>query len=358
MQEKKQQKKLSTRIQSVFWPSYTRLFIKGDHVNWSLTWDAIELGRLCRKLGINVIEGKPKGLMKKQCFFNMSRYELLQNWRKPKHRLAFPYYHGNPSTDEGSRNMLQTIKRHHTEIDRIQVSCKFMENVILDTGVASDKVFRIPIGINMNYFSPVTKEKKTSARKELGIPMNAMVIGSFQKDGSGWKEGLIPKMVKGPDIFLRAIEILNNSVPELFVLLTGPARGYVRQGLEKMKVPYVHRYINDYRNISQYYHALDAYIISSRDEGGPKAVLESMVCGIPLISTKVGQATDLIRHSENGFLTDIENAEALAHFTLQVLEDSQLRPDIIQQGFITAKANDYDNQLPKWNAFMSGFIKY
>ncbi|PWW82568.1 glycosyl transferase family 1 [Prosthecochloris marina] len=254
--------------------------------------------------------------------------------------------------------MLQTIKRHHTEIDRIQVSCKFMENVILDTGVASDKVFRIPIGINMNYFSPVTKEKKTSARKELGIPMNAMVIGSFQKDGSGWKEGLIPKMVKGPDIFLRAIEILNNSVPELFVLLTGPARGYVRQGLEKMKVPYVHRYINDYRNISQYYHALDAYIISSRDEGGPKAVLESMVCGIPLISTKVGQATDLIRHSENGFLTDIENAEALAHFTLQVLEDSQLRPDIIQQGFITAKANDYDNQLPKWNAFMSGFIKY
>ena len=66
--------------------------------------------------------------------------------------------------------------------------------------------------------------------------MNAMVIGSFQKDGSGWKEGLIPKMVKGPDIFLRAIEILNNSIPELFVLLTGSARGYVRHGLEKMKV--------------------------------------------------------------------------------------------------------------------------
>ena len=233
-----------------------------------------------------------------------------------------------------------------------------MENVILDTGIASDKVFRIPIGINMNYFSPVTKEKKTSARKELGIPMNAMVIGSFQKDGSGWKEGLIPKMVKGPDIFLRAIEILNNSVPEPFVLLTGPARGYVRQGLEKMKVPYVHRYINDYRNISQYYHALDAYIISSRDEGGPKAVLESMACGIPLISTKVGQATDIVLHEKNGFLAEVEDAESLAKNTLEVLEDGLLRASIIQNGLSTAKANDYENQILQWAAFMSSFVKY
>lgn len=345
-------------IESFFWEPYSRLFIKGDKVNWSLHWDAIELGRLCKKLGIEVVEGKPKGLMKKQCFFNMSRYELLQNWQKPKHRLAFPYYHGNPSIDEGSRNMLQTIKRHHTEIARIQVSCKFMEDVILDTSITPDKVFRIPIGINLKYFQFTTNRIKSSVRKKLGIPQSAIVIGSFQKDGAGWKEGYKPKLIKGPDIFLKALKIIKERIPELFILLTGPARGFVINGLEKLKIPFVHKFVDDYTKIGHYYNALDAYIVSSRDEGGPKAVLESMASGIPLISTKVGQATDLIRHGKNGFLADIEDAEVLADNTLLVLQDSHMRMGIIQNGFITAEANEYENQLPEWNAFMSGFINY
>ena len=349
---------MRAKAESLFWKPYTRLFIKGDHANWSLHWDAIELARICHKLGITVVEIRSKGLIKNQCFFNMSRYEVLENWKTPRYRIAFPYYHGNPETDERSHRMLTTINRHRHEIDRIQVSCKFMEDVVLNTGIDPLKVFRIPIGINRNYFSPTTEERQISVRKELGIPVNAIVIGSFQKDGNGWKEGMTPKMVKGPDIFLKTIRILKDSISELFVLLTGPARGYIRKRLEDLKVPYVHHYLNDYIEISKFYQALNAYIISSRDEGGPKAVLESMACGIPLVSTKVGQATDLIQHKENGFLAEIEDAEALANSTRQVLEDSHLRMKIIKNGLSTAEANDYENQILKWAAFMSGFVNY
>lgn len=67
-----------------------------------------------------------------------------------------------------------------------------------------------------------------------------------------------PKMIKGPDIFLKTIASLKSSIPELFILLTGPARGYVRNGLEKMGVPYVHHFLNDYTDIGRYFNALDA----------------------------------------------------------------------------------------------------
>jgi len=344
-------------LQSLFWKPHSRLFIKGDHANWSLYWDAVELTGICRKLGITVIDAKYKRLMKNQCFFNMSRYEFLRNWKKPKCRIAFPYYHGNPAHDEGSRQMLATIRQHHEEIDRIQVSCQFMEKVILDTGINQEKIFRIPIGINRSYFTPTTHELKASVRKDLGIPEQAVVIGSFQKDGNGWGEGLEPKLIKGPDILLRTLEILKPSVPDLFILLTGPARGYVKKGLESLGIPYAHHFINDYTEIGRYFNALDAYIISSRDEGGPKAVLEAMSSGVPLISTRVGQATDLIRHGKNGFLADIENAEALAHYTLQMLQDSTLRESCIKSGILTAQENDYHNQLPLWASFMNGFIE-
>lgn len=347
---------LKTGLESIFWPPHSRLFIKGDSANWSLYWDAVEITTLCRKIGIPVIDTSYKRLMKNQCFFNMSRYEILENWKKTECRIAFPYYHGNPATDKGSKNMLRTISLHHKEIDRIQVSCRFMEEVVLDTGIDRSKVFRIPIGINPGYFRKTTPQLKAAARKELGIPEQAVVIGSFQKDGNGWQEGLEPKLVKGPDILLKTIEILKDSIPELFILLSGPARGYVRQGLESLQLPYVCKFLDDYTLIGTYYNALDAYIITSRDEGGPKAVLESMASGIPLISTKVGQATDLIRHGRNGFLADIGDAPALAEYTLGVLNDTQLRDAVIENGLDSAAENEYANQLPLWKEFMSDFV--
>ena len=356
LQENTLGNKLRAGVESLFWPPHSRLFIKGDRVNWSLYWDAVELAEICRKLGIQVVENGSKRLMKNQCLFNMSRYEILENWKKPRYRIAFPYYHGNPETDEGSRRMLETISRHHAAIDRIQVSCRFMEAVVKDTGIDPSKVFRIPIGINRRYFPATDEAAKASARKKLGIPASAVVAGSFQKDGEGWQEGLTPKLIKGPDIFLETVGMLKRSVPELHVLLTGPARGYVRRGLEELHIPFVHRHLDDYTEIGTYYQALDLYIVSSRDEGGPKAVLESMACGVPLVSTKVGQATDLVRHGENGFLVDVGDAEALAHCSLQVLHDSSLRANVIQNGLATAEANDYRNQLPLWADFMKGFV--
>lgn len=347
---------LKTSLESRFWQPHSRLFIKGDHANWSLYWDAVELTAICRKLGIPIIDSKYKKLMKNQCFFNMSRYEFLEHWKTPEYRIAFPYYHGNPAIDEGSRSMLRTISRHHELIDRIHVSCRFMEGVILETGIDPGKVFLIPIGVNGSYFTQATPEQKLAVRKKLDIPAEAVVIGSFQKDGTGWGDGLEPKLVKGPDIFLKTLAIIKDHVPELFILLTGPARGYVKKGLESMNIPYAHRYLNDYREIGRYFNALDAYIICSRDEGGPKAVLEAMASGVPLISTKVGQATDLVNHGVNGFLTEIEDTEALAYNTLKVLDDSELLKSIIERGLETARLNDYAAQLPLWKQFMNGFV--
>jgi len=42
--------------------------------------------------------------------------------------------------------------------------------------------------------------------------------------------------------------------------------------------------------------ALDLYIVASREEGEPKAILESMASGVPLVTTEVGQAMDFVEH--------------------------------------------------------------
>ena len=133
------------------------------------------------------------------------------------------------------------------------------------------------------------------------------MVGSFQKDGVGWGDGQEPKLIKGPDVFLEAMELLRIRVPELFVLLSGPARGYVKTGLDRLGVPFKHLYVDSYPEVGQLFQALDAYIVSSRQEGGPKAVLESMASGVPLVTTRVGQAMDLVHHDVNGWMVESED---------------------------------------------------
>ena len=56
----------------------------------------------------------------------------------------------------------------------------------------------------------------------------------------------------------------------------------------------MHRLLPDRDGLASAYHALDAYVVPSRQEAGPKGVLESMATGVPLVTTRAGQAPDLV----------------------------------------------------------------
>lgn len=351
-------KEIQYGLQSFLWKPHSRLLIRGDSAAWSLMWDAIELDKICRQIGIKSLVTRKNLAFRNQSVFYVDRRRVLKQWQKKNHKVAFPYYHGNPRKDAESKDMLSTISRHHKEIDKIQVTNSLMEGYVLNTGIDPNKIFRIPIGINLSLFEQFTRKSKAIIRQKLDIPESAVVIGSFQKDGNGWKEGLTPKLIKGPDIFLETIRILKDSIPELFVLLTGPARGYVKKGLEEIGIPYKHIILDDYTKIGLYYSALDLYIISSRDEGGPKALLESMASGVPVVSTKVGQAIDLITHEINGCLAKVEASEELAHHAQRILQDNDMKIRLVKNGFRTARENAYSNQSLLWKNFFNGFVNF
>ena len=114
-------------------------------------------------------------------------------------------------------------------------------------------------------------------------------IGSFQKDGQ--TKSNKPKLIKGPDIFIDAVEKINKNV-EVNVILAGYCRGYVISELERRGIRYeIHEKAKD---LNPLYDRLDAYIISSRAEGGPQAVLEAAYRKVPVISTDVGMVSDVI----------------------------------------------------------------
>jgi len=340
---------------------YRDVLFVSEGVDWVTTQEIKGLLSVTEKLGISCRQSGPLriGLPRQSIFFpGVYFMKHPRRYLLGKNRIAFPYYHGYPSSGNPLfTKCFNNLKKYHQEITRIQVSHTYMRDLILETGISRDKVFLIPIAIEEDYFSKQTPESKINARKKYDIPQSAVVVGSFQKDGNGWGEGLEPKLIKGPDVFLETIKILKQKIPELFVFLSGPARGYVKKGLEQINVPYTHVYLENYPQIGQLYQCLDLYITASRQEGGPKAVLESMASGIPLVTTRVGQAMDLVANEENGLMVEPEDSEALAFYAAKVLSDSTLRDSMTENGLITAEKNTYSAHVPLWKKFFTGFVQ-
>jgi len=342
------------------WPPHSRLFLAYDVEGWVLEYEARQLERTARALDVAIGPDRWMKGVDRQSIFHLSQFTLLlDDFERRGNRLGFAYFHGRPGTPGMPEfdACFETLRQRHAEIDRVQVTSSAMQELILETGIAAEKLHRIPIGIDTEAFRPRTSESRAVARQALGLPESAFVVGSFQKDGVGWGDGLEPKLIKGPDVLLAVAEGLREEVPELVFLLTGPSRGYVRAGLERLGVPYRHALLPSVDAVSQAYEAIDACIVTSRDEGGPRAVLEAMATGVPLVTTRVGQALDLVRHGENGWLVDVEDVDGLVEWTAHVARaPAGDLAVVLAAGQATAAANAYDALRPRWRELFRGFV--
>lgn len=65
----------------------------------------------------------------------------------------------------------------------------------------------------------------------------------------------------------------------------------------------------------------DLFVCSSRWEGLPTVILESMACGTPVLATSIEGVTDIIQDGENGWLVPPGNPQALADKIVEILQD-------------------------------------
>jgi glycosyltransferase involved in cell wall biosynthesis len=172
-------------------------------------------------------------------------------------------------------------------------------------------MFHLPYWIDLGFFNPRPKEAKERLRRELGIPGDRIVIGSFQRDTQS--DLVSPKLEKGPDILCDILEGLDPS--RYFVLLSGPRRDYVEARLKASRMPYISLGFVDKDRMPDLYASIDVYLVTSRIEGGPQAILECMATRTPILSTRVGiadilppeqihQSVDSFRHALSTSLPD------------------------------------------------------
>lgn len=227
-------------------------------------------------------------------------------WKKiPKKYLENKFilcsiYHLDNSNEE-----LHDFKERDKFVDYYHViSNKTKEQI---QNLTKKQIKSIPFWVDDNKFYYISD--KYALRKELKLNMNKFYVGSFQRDTEG-SDLISPKLIKGPDRFIKIVASLYKSNKNLEVILTGKRRQYVISELNKLKIPFKYFEMVNTDLLNKLYNVLDLYIVTSRIEGGPQAVIECGLNYTPIISTDVGVAQEILSQKSIFDMSNFKKAEA------------------------------------------------
>ncbi len=132
---------------------------------------------------------------------------------------------------------------------------------------------------------------------------------------------------KGHAYLLEAVAGLRREIGELTVLLVGD--GSERAALERRSAALgltgCVRFLGTRRDVPLILRALDVFVQPSRWEGIPLTLLEAMGAGLPVVSTRVGRAPEVIADGENGRLVPVGDRDALAAAVWELYESPEKR---------------------------------
>lgn len=173
-------------------------------------------------------------------------------------------------------------------------------------GVDSDLV---PYLVDVDTFRPLEQGDPPveRLREEWALPSDAFLVGSFQRDTEG-SDLKSPKLVKGPDLLLEILLGLRKKGVAAHAVLAGPRRHWIMRRLREESIPFT--YIGKppegddigYNSLPRptlniLYNLLDLYVVGSRSEGGPHAILEAAATRCRIISTRVGMAPEVLEQT-------------------------------------------------------------
>jgi glycosyltransferase involved in cell wall biosynthesis len=167
----------------------------------------------------------------------------------------------------------------------------------------------------------------TTLREELAISPTAPVIGYVGR--------IMPE--KDLETWLRAAALAARQHPDAQFILVG-------EGKDDMTLKALRRLASSlgiaeqvhfpgYRgNLLPVYAACDVFFLSSRREGLPNSILEAMAMGLPVVTTDVAGAKELVLDGQTGYVSPQGDVESLARALLALLGNPALRQRAGQRG--------------------------
>jgi len=198
--------------------------------------------------------------------------------------------------------------------DLIIVLNRRLERCVTARGVDEGKVKVIPNWVDTSRFNP--REDGSTIREAYSLKKIVLLyVGRLHP-------------VKNLEIAVDAVSKLVAANPDLSFLIVG--EGPQKQKLQDLALELKiseHVFFAGtiaHQELPRFYAAANIFIIPSIEEGQPKAVLEALASGKPVVATSVPGLKELIIDGENGILVPLNDSDALAYAVKAILSSPTL----------------------------------
>ena len=165
---------------------------------------------------------------------------------------------------------------------------------------------------------------------------------------------------KGYEYLIEAWKIVHQKHPDwiLDIFGSGEMHDDVKRWIEENNLTDTMIMNEPTDKIMEEYHNSSICIISSRYEGFPMVIVESMACGVPCVAFDCPFGPrNIIRNGEDGILVDYLNSQALADNVCKLIEDDELRKRMGTAARINILRFTQDEVMKKWTALFDSLVK-
>jgi len=198
-------------------------------------------------------------------------------------------------------------------------------------GFRAEQIVHIPGSVDTERFKPAPERRPDPARPERDIVCVARL------DYAKWVDVLLHawgRMLREPSEWRAHLK------PRLCLVGEGVCRTQMERIVAELGIQDSVEFLGLRRDVVDLLQQSWGFVMPSRWEGMPNALLEAMACGLPCVATRVSGSEDIIIDGVNGLLVEPEQPAEMAQALRRLIEDSELAQRLGQAGRATV-VRDY-----------------
>jgi glycosyltransferase involved in cell wall biosynthesis len=183
--------------------------------------------------------------------------------------------------------------------------------------------------------------------KHLVYTPNGVDISNFYDQGRVRKTQLVAvgtlKWQKGYEYLLQSVQRVFSRHPEykLVIIGDGPLRNQLQELAKRLgiadKIDFLMRL--NHKEVANVLNESSIFVMSSVSEGFPKALIEAVACGTPVVATDVGSCREIV--DGVGFIVKPRNPGDFAEAVNRLIENEELRAEFSKRCPEVAKRYDW-----------------
>jgi len=221
-----------------------------------------------------------------------------------------------------SADRLERCVAEYHEAHAITVPSRFVKRSFLENGIADEKVFVCPYGVDLSEFRPGVK---------MDAKFRVIYVGQIT-------------VRKGIGYLLQAVEpLVKKGQVELW--LVGEIDPEVQPILDRYKSVFEYKGVCPRNELWRLYSQASVLVLASVEEGLALVQAQAMACGVPVIATTNTGAEDLFTDGVEGFIVPIRSPGAIRERLEWMIENGELRDEMAAAALRRVKS------LGGWNHY-------